>query len=544
MPPIAPTARRLQRPGLSHLASIALVALALLPLLSGLILSLSPEGRDALLDWLARPSGWGILLSSMLFAVTGATVGLLAGWTIALLLPASPTRRRLLLALCCLPLLVPSSLMGVGWIMAMGRDAVVTNVLRNVLGDAVPTIYAWPLAAAATGLRYFGVATLVLSAARRDARSTRAAERVFALHWTTRARLRIGATRTAALVVWLLLVLLVQGDHILPGMFLVHTFGTEVLIQFNALMDAPGAAALAMVPALVALLVMLACGAMMHRHDASWTHRDDASDARYATALGESLASCRPERAFATGAVLVTLLLALGLPIAGLIVRAGSVDNLRDAWRESLPEVNHSVVLAGLGAATTLLLALPLAHGWVISHRARARSLVPLLLLLNLAVPGSLLALGILSLPAPAVLVDTNAGLIAAYAARFAAVATIVLFAAWARRSLTPDLAARVHGVRTLSRFFRLTLPVRAPAAVRAFALVALLVAAELEISLILVRPGPTTLGVRLYTLIHTAPDHVVASLALDLLIVVMLATLAFAALSYATRRVAAGRFA
>ena len=522
--------------------SVLLVALALLPLLAGLVMSLSPAGRDALTSWLARPSGSRILFSSLLFAATGATVGLLAGWTVALTLPASVTSRRLLLALCCLPLLVPSSLMGVGWIMAMGRDAVVTNALRNVFGHAVPTIYVWPLAAAATGLRYFGVAALMLAADRRADRTTRAVERVFGLRWTTRARLHVGATLVPATIAWLLLVLLVGGDHILPGMFLVHTFGTEVLIQFNAVMDPAGAAALAMIPAVIAIIALLLCGALTRRYS-GWTDRDMGVGETLACGERSRTASSRWERAIAVAVIAGTMLLALGLPFAGLVVRAQNVTNLHDAWRDALPEVGQSVQLAMAGAATTLLLALPLAHGWVAAHRRRTSSPAPLVLL-NLAVPGSLLALGILFLPAPQALVDTNAGLIVAYAARFAAVAMIVLFAGWVRCAPTSDLAARLHRVPAINRFLRLTLPARAPATVAAFALVALLVAAELEMSLILVRPGPTTLGVRLYTLIHTAPDHVVAALALDVLIAVMLVALAFGGASYVARRLARGRFA
>lgn len=72
-------------------------------------------------------------------------------------------------------------------------------------------------------------------------------------------------------------------------------------------------------------------------------------------------------------------------------------------------------------------------------------------------------------------------------------------------------------------RWYFITVPRRGPAVVGALFLTALLIAAELEISLLLVRPGPTTLGVRLYTLIHTAPDHVVAALATDVLIVTLL---------------------
>jgi iron(III) transport system permease protein len=218
------------------------------------------------------------------------------------------------------------------------------------------------------------------------------------------------------------------------------------------------------------------------------------------------------------------------------MVRAASWTNLRDAWRESMPEVAHSVLLASLGAAATLVIAIPLAHAWVAAHSRRQLSSSPLVLL-NLAVPGSLLALGIIALPAPRWLVNTDAGLIFGYAARFAAVASIVLFAGWSRSSPTGELAARVHRVSARDRFLRLTLPRRAPAVLTAFALAALLVAAELEISLILVRPGPTTLGVRLYTLIHTAPDHVVAALAVDVLIAVMLIALPFAVVTRLMRR-------
>ncbi|MGB7160714.1 MAG: hypothetical protein WBD40_21805, partial [Tepidisphaeraceae bacterium] len=260
----------------SYVTSTLLVLIVLLPLLSGLMTSLSPDGRDALVSWWARPSGWSLLWRSLVFAAAGATVALLAGWTVALALATRSLVARVVLVACCLPLLVPSSLMGVGWIMAMGRDAVVTNALRAVFGDAVPTIYAWPLAAGATGLRYFGVAALVIAMARRDGQTSRAAERAFSMPWSSRAQLRIGATLVPALVAWLLLLLLVQSDHILPGMFLVHTFGTEVLIQFNALMDPAGAAALALVPTLIALVVVLLCGGLLRRGAARWEDREGA----------------------------------------------------------------------------------------------------------------------------------------------------------------------------------------------------------------------------------------------------------------------------
>jgi iron(III) transport system permease protein len=79
-----------------------------------------------------------------------------------------------------------------------------------------------------------------------------------------------------------------------------------------------------------------------------------------------------------------------------------------------------------------------------------------------------------------------------------------------------------VHGVRWFDRVMRVRLPTRGPAVAATLVLCALLAAAELEMSLMLVPPGPTTLGVRLYTLIHTAPDRVVSSVAILVLLLVL----------------------
>ncbi|MCK4625870.1 MAG: hypothetical protein KAV00_11200, partial [Phycisphaerae bacterium] len=48
-----------------------------------------------------------------------------------------------------------------------------------------------------------------------------------------------------------------------------------------------------------------------------------------------------------------------------------------------------------------------------------------------------------------------------------------------------------------------------------------LLIATELEMSILLAAPGEATLGIRLYTLIHTAPDSVVSALTLAILALV-----------------------
>jgi iron(III) transport system permease protein len=452
-----------------------------------------------------------MLGKSLAFATVGATIGTVAGCVLAMALPGKGMWAKVALVLSCLPLLVPSSLMGVGWIMAMGRDAVVTNWTRGVTGWEPPNVYWWPVGAGVTGLRYFGVAAVMAWAGRGGART--AVERAFGLPWWVRWQLRFGAMRTAAVSAWLEVLLLVHADHILPGLFLIPTFGTQVLVQYNALMDPEGAAALAVVPAFIAVAIAAACGRMVGER---WT------------------AAARAEEETGSRVVAwLVLALAVGIPLVGLVVRTKEARSLWVAWQESRGEQVHSLWLAAVGGALAVMAAMPMANEWVKARRAGKVTWVPGVIL-NLAVPGSLLALALIKM---GVLRRGEEALVWGYVARYAPVAVVGLFAGWMRASENGEGAARVHGVRGRDRWVKVLWPARGSAVVGAVFLVGLLVAADLEISVLLVRPGVTTLGVRLYTLIHTAPDQVVSALAVDVLVMVVgAAALGLVALKLAKR--------
>jgi iron(III) transport system permease protein len=500
-----------------------LAMLVVLPVLASLWWAFSPSGIGEWAYWWHDGRGWRIFVGSVGLATFGAAVAIVFGAALAFSLPRNRSIARLLLAAACLPVLVPSSLMGVGWIMAMGTDAVVTNQLRKLLGSHTPTIYNWPMAAGATGLRYFGIAALILASVRFSTATARAAERVFTLSWRTRARIRFSALITPLIATAGLLLVLVFSDHILPGLFLIHTFGTEVLVQYNALMNPSGAAVLALLPTILSLLVALLVLRLLARR--SWTlARDDAE-------------AVRPR--FAWPIAMLTIGLALGIPIAGLIVRASSAANLVASFNQSRAEAVHSLWLAAIGALVTVSIALPLAAAALWHYHDRRISLA-WIVLTNLVVPGSLLALGMISLFSPRPiewLQDTELPLIFGYAARFVPVVVLALFVAWLRLSPLASAAARLHCRSLIIRLFAIALPPRLPAIIASLALAALLIAAELDISLILVRPGPTTLGVRLYTLIHLAPDAVVSALAIDMLLLVMATVILFLILRAAAVR-------
>ena len=175
--------------------------------------------------------------------------------------------------------------------------------------------------------------------------------------------------------------------------------------------------------------------------------------------------------------------------------------------------------------------------GWLARRRRSERSLGPLVLL-NLAVPPSLLGIGIIEWTNhwPFVLLrDTSWPLVLGYVARFLPVAVLMLYLAWRNESELPSRAAAVHGVAAWRRIVRIRWPARRGALAAAALLCMLLAATELEVSTLLAPPGGATLGVRLATLIHIAGDAVVSALAIDILalvapLIVLLTALAVAA--------------
>lgn len=452
----------------------ALTLALLLPLGAALSAALGAErGWDEL-------RVWSLLLDTVVFAGFSALVGVIAGYVVG----RSGVGWA---ALACVPLAAPSSLLASAWIVALGRT--------GPLGDWV-TVFDKPVAAGAVGLRYVGIAALIFAA--HQAGSGPAA-RLYPLRraWWW---LGIRPAIAPALAAFAVLFILCGADHIMPSMFLVHTYGTQVLIQYNALQDLPGTAALALpmlVPATVAVMVIL------------WIVRPRRVTERN-----------NPDKVSVWLGILV-LLVAVGVPMSAIVWRTGSWSAFADSFVQMRPEAIRTFRLAASGALVCTLIGWALASCWLHRRKADRWSPAPLALL-NLAAPPSMLGLGLIDLSSRwplSLLRDTQGLMVAAYAVRFAPLAALLLFVAGLRRSELPGIAARLYGVSWWGRMKHIHWPVWRGSLAAAVILCALLIATELETSLLLVPAGGGTVGIRLYTLIHTAPDQQVSAAAVAILV-------------------------
>jgi len=489
----------------------ALAVVALVPLLAALAASARAEALGSAGWGWAAGGGWSLMGRTVGLAAGAATIALAAAWVLtgaAVRLPDGAGRVAVVLA--CLPLLIPSTLLATAWIAALGRQGVLARPLARWLGVRV-NVYSPSVAAAAMAMRYFGIAAIVLMRRRLWQRGTVAAERVFgirpaAILWT-----RLRGAAPAAAVAWLLVAAFAMGDHVLPDMLEVPTYGTQMLILVQARLDAPAAAALAAPMAAVAMAMLLAAAVLLRRQ------RPPDQQAAGAILPRPGLRQVLP-----AGAIAVAVLgAALAGPVIGLLWRAGSARALLEAWDGAKEEVSRTAVLAATAGCTATAIGAVLAGRWLRRVRARRISAVPVVLL-NLAAAPMLLAIGTIDLtqrwPLWAIR-DTNGPLLIAYVTRLVPVATLVLFAAWRGGDDGPVLAARVHGVGRWRTAWRVVWPARRAGLLAAALLTGLLAATELEASVLLAAPGRGTLGVRLQSMIHTAPAWMFSALAVDVLL-------------------------
>jgi ABC-type Fe3+ transport system permease subunit len=517
--------------GREGLAGETLALLSLVPIVAALAASFSaPSGSNPYVLIWGTAKGWAALRNTLALSALAATAavalaGAVAHWTVRL----SRASAVLAALLCCLPVLLPSSLLAAAWTAALGRQGVLRLWLEPFTGPWGWSLFSLSGAAGVLALRYFGVAAIVLTWHGLRRRSTWAAEAVLCPAPAPRAiQLHLRPLLRPAAAAWLLVTLLCMNDHVIPDLLLVSTYGTQVLILYSAMLDLPGAAALA-APMGAVGAAMIAAALVLIAPERS-SSDGQADPPRRAG-----------PKARAVLGIAAALSAALAFPAAVLAWRAGSLAALGKMLGEADAECWQTLRLSASAGAICAVLGAVITAGWLARRRRAARSLGALALL-NLTVPPSLLAIGVIALTNywPLSLVrDTSWPLVLGYVARFLPVAVLVLYLAWRDESQLPAQAAAVHGVSRMRTVLFVLWPARRLAMATAALLCMLLAATELEVSTLLAPPGGATLGVRLATLMHTAGDSLVSALALDILLLAgpLIAAVVFLVLLVSVRK-------
>lgn len=474
------------------LPALAVAALAALPVAYLIVRALGVD--TAALGLVLRPRTLEILGASVML---GAGVG--AG-SIALGMPLAwlTTRtdlpgRRLWTVLTVVPLAVPSYVMALAFVAALGPRGALTQLLTGLGLPGLPSIYGYAGALLVLTLATYPYVLLGARAAllRSDPALEEAGRALGDRPLTVFRR-----------VTWPILVPAVGAGALLAVLYALADFGAVAILQFDSFARAiyiqyrsSFDRSLAAVLALLLVAVTLAVAWLEARA------RGRAATVAASTRRPPPLVALGPWRWPALGLCLAVVTLALVVPAGTLLYWLARGLGQGEPLRLLGDAAIGSLIGGGLAALVAALFALPVAV-LLARHPGRLASWIERVLYSAYAVPGIVLALAVVVfvLNIAPIVYQSLLVLVLAYAVRFLPQAVGPLRTSLNQVGSRMTEAARTLGDSPITAFRRVTLPLLRPGLVAGAALVFLTTVKELPITLLLAPTGFDTLATAVWS--------------------------------------------
>ena len=486
-------AQRPRPPLLILLAAIAIVCLAALPLVY-LVVRAVGGGSDA----------WEVLGRERLLELvwqTGLLVGLTTAGAVAigvvlawLVVRTDLPGRHVVATLAALPLALPSYVVALALIAAVGPRGLLRDWLAPLGVERLPEIYGLWGAVLALTLSTYPYVYLLTAAAMQDLDPSfeEAARSLGRGNWSIFRVITAPALRTSAGASSLLVALYALSDFGAVSLMQYGSLTRAIYLQYRALFDRTPAAVLGLILVLLTAVV-LAIEAYTRGHGRTFRAGPGASRQAAVVALGRwrwpALAFCW-----------LVIAIALLLPLAVLVywfARAGSpIEALGDAIRPAL----NSAFVAALAGVAAIACALPVAL-LAVRYPSRWSAIPERLAYAANALPGIVIALSLVFFAARYAppIYQTTLLLVLAYVVRFLPQAVGAAHAGLLQVSPHLEEAARGLGKRRSTAFARVTTPLVAPGLLAGATLVFLSTMKELPATLLLRPTGFDTLATEIW---------------------------------------------
>jgi iron(III) transport system permease protein len=439
----------------------------------------------------AQASGWGTLKRLLLRHSTVvllwnsvrltvactllcAVIGVGAAWLVE---RSDVPLRRLWAVALVLPLGIPDFVVGFGWV---SIDPALHGYLAAVM---IMTLSLYPLV-------YLPVAAAMSNL---DAGLHEAARSLGASPWQAFLRVTLRQVWPAVLGGCLLVTLGLLAEYGAFEIVQYQTFTVQIFTEFKLGFDAAAACALSLV--LVALSIAVLSGELA-LSGRGQVFRPGPGARRVApqVQLGRRRLPALAALAALTG-------LALGVPLGSLVYWMSRGNSSTLPSTSILAAAGHTAVYSAAAAAIATALAVPVCT-LALRHRNRVTVLIERLSYLPMALPGLVVALGLVafSVRHALSLYQSALELIAAYAILFLPLAVVGVRSAMSQASPRLEEVGRSLGCGPTEVFRRITLPLIAPGLAAGFALVFISSATELTATLLLRPTGVDTLATQFWT--------------------------------------------
>lgn len=525
--------RRESSPGLSLTRiGVWLVASAVFIVPLALVVSLALGGNQfpVLLDQGLGRATWNSVYTTVLSSV-GAVI---IGGSIAILLERTEVGGATWLRLFLLsPLLIPPFVGAISWLQLFGRNQGLNAVFDRPLWD----LYGADGIIFLMTLHSYPVVYVVISAALRQIPSDLelAARISGAGSGTVLRTVTIPLLGPAFLSAFTLTAVSNLADFGIPSILGSPVrFETLATMCYRFMESGTVSNPLQVVSTVGAVLMVLGMAAVVA--DYAVARRSSSATSGSSTAKLSLGAAKTPVTVVAWGTALaITLGPLVGLTVRALLPAPGVPFNLQtismDNFQQTLSNprvidgfVNSSVLAGGAALLCGLL-------GWAIGilvTRTSSRTNTPLSLvtLLPAALPGLIIGVGWLIVGRYTGLYNTRWVILLAYVCAFTSLVLQAVRAPMSKIPVAVEEAARISGAGRVRSIADTSGRMAAPAAFAGAVLVAVTAVRELTVSILLVAPGTTTIGVQLFNLQQSGNYNQASALAL-LFAVVGIAALA-----------------
>jgi iron(III) transport system permease protein len=446
--------------------------------LAFLIVQAQASGWGTLRRLLLRHSTLVLLWNSVRLTVACTVLCVVLGVGAAWLVQRSDVPlRRLWAVLLVLPLGVPDFVVGFGWI---SIDPALHGYLAAVM---IMTLSLYPLV-------YLPVSAAMGNL---DASLHEAARSLGLSPWSAFLRVTLRQVWPAVLGGCLLVTLGLLAEYGAFEIVRYQTFTVQIFTEFKLGFDAAAACALSLV---LVVLSIAALGGELALSGRGRAFRPGPGAPRLA---GRVRLGRRRLPALAALAALAGL--ALGVPLGSLVYWMARGNSSTLPSTSLFAAAAHTAEYSAAAAAIATLLAIPVCT-LALRHRNRATVLIERLSYLPMALPGLVVALGLVafSVRYALSLYQSALELIIAYSILFLPLAVVGVRSAMSQSSPRLEEVARSLGSGPVQVFRRVTLPLIAPGLGAAFALVFISSATELTATLLLRPTGVDTLATQFWT--------------------------------------------
>jgi len=418
--------------------------------------------------------------------------------------------RGLISAMTVVPLISPPFIGAYAWIIVLGRNGTLTQLVHQWTGWTLPSIYGPPGVILALALSYFPYVFLIVQGA--FAGTDPHIEEAARIAGASRARIlrtiTIPLVAPAIGAAMLIVFIKAVGDFgvpsILGGEF--QVLPTLIYYQVHGFFNLNAASAIAAVNVLLTLAAMAALAWVNRRHG-------------YATIGGTSRAAVRSQGRGARSignlycwlvifvAVLPQIVIALASFAARwpgtMLPQSYTLDHYRSVWSQLTSPFVNSLVLAGVATAMCIVFGTVTAYAGA-RGRLSARWALDLTIMLPFVLPG--LVVGVAYLTAfnsgPLVLTGTAIILVLAYFTRRVAFVFRSVGAAIAQIDPKLEDASTVCGAGWGATMRRVLVPLAAPAILAGGVLVFATLIGEISATVLLYSAKWKTISIAIYELV------------------------------------------